>query len=121
MEKKFTNEMPTLKELVIPLLTTMAKESSILHRKLIDEKIISNLSINSKYINIKHKNNKNRSEIQYRLAWVRSHLKKLGILHSDNKGNWAISNKDFKLNLEQNCKDALEKYRLLVNAKYKTF
>lgn len=119
MEKKFTDEMPTLKELVIPLLKTMANETKILHRSLIDEKIISNLSISPIDIAIKHKNSKNRSEIQYRLAWVRSHLKKLCIIHSDNKGHWAISNPDFNSDLEKNCRDALEKYRLLVNAKYK--
>lgn len=92
-----------------------------IHRSLIDENVIAKLNIQNKKIKLKHLYNTNRTEIQYRLAWVRSHLKKLGVVNSDGKGNWSLTNPDINFELEKNCKDVIEKYRLFTNSKYKRY
>lgn len=38
-----------------------------------------------------HTGNRNQTELEYRLAWARTYLKKYGLLHNSERGVWALT------------------------------
>ena len=58
--------------------------------KEIDEKTIELLHLPQEILDIAHVNS-NKSEIEYRLAWARTYMKKVGILENSTRGVWALT------------------------------
>ena len=56
------------------------------------EKVAENLQLPEDVLSIPHNPEKsNRSEVEYRLAWARTYLKKYGILENSSRGVWVIA------------------------------
>ena len=58
--------------------------------KEIDEKTIELLQLPPEILDIPH-GDSNKSEIEYRLAWARTYMKKVGILENSARGIWALT------------------------------
>lgn len=58
--------------------------------KEIDEKTIELLQLPAEILEIPH-GDSNKSEIEYRLAWARTYMKKVGILENSARGVWALT------------------------------
>jgi len=60
----------------------------------INEEVIKLLNLPDKLINLPHKTNTgvtdNRTELEYELAWARTHLKKKGLIEKSARGIWAL-------------------------------
>jgi restriction system protein len=56
------------------------------------EKVSQNIGLPDEVLAILHNPEKsNDTEIEYRLAWARTYLKKYGILEKSSRGVWAIA------------------------------
>lgn len=63
----------------------------------IDRKTIEILQLSPEVIEYPHRNS-NKTELEYRLAWTRAYMKKVGILENSSRGVWALTSKGGELN-----------------------
>jgi|LakMenE01Jun11ns_1017448.scaffolds.fasta_scaffold9927450_1 restriction system protein len=81
--------LPKNSELKDTLLSVI-KKGEVLSSKEIDSRIIENLKLSKEQVNFLHNAEKgNRTELAYRLAWIRTSLKKEEILEKDENGSWS--------------------------------
>ncbi|CAB1245851.1 EcoKMrr [Ruminococcaceae bacterium BL-4] len=62
----------------------------------IDQKTIKLLNLPEETANFPH-NDSNKTEVEYRLAWTRTYMKKVGILENSSRGVWALTAKGREL------------------------
>jgi restriction system protein len=62
----------------------------------IDQKTIKLLNLSEETANFPH-NGSNKTEVEYRLAWTRTYMKKVGILENSSRGVWALTAKGREL------------------------
>ena len=62
----------------------------------IDERTIGILALSQEVQDIPHKTG-GKTEVEYRLAWTRTYLKKFGILENSSRGVWALTGKGREL------------------------
>lgn len=87
--------VPTTDELLKPVveaLTLLGGSGTI---EEINEKVYSLLKLSDEALQIQHGAD-GRSEIEYRLAWARTHLKSAGLITNSARKVWALSNADVK-------------------------
>lgn len=58
----------------------------------INEKVYEIEKLSEDVLEILHKEDESRSEIDYRLAWARTYLKKSGIIENSKRGIWSLTN-----------------------------
>jgi restriction system protein len=84
--------MPTFDELMNPLLKALRELGGSGSVDEIHEKVIEGLDLPEEILQQPHNPEiGNRTEIEYRLAWARTYLRKYGILENSSRGIWAIS------------------------------
>lgn len=65
-------------------------EDELVSSKELNERIIQKLKLSEEQINLLHNSGKSgRTEITYRLAWVRTGLKKEGLISRHEDGKWS--------------------------------
>jgi restriction system protein len=86
------DRMPTYDELMNPLLRALRELGGSGSIDEINEKVAEALDVPEEILNQLHNSETgNRTEIEYRLAWARTYLKKYGVLENSERGVWAIS------------------------------
>lgn len=60
----------------------------------LNEKVYEIMKIKPEILQISHSDNDSRSEIEYRLAWARTYLKKYSLLDNSSRGVWALTKSD---------------------------
>lgn len=84
--------MPTHDELMNPLLRALRELGGSGSVDEIYEKVAESLGASEEILSQPHNSETgNRTEIEYRLAWARTYLKKYGLLENSERGVWAIS------------------------------
>ncbi len=63
----------------------------------INEHVYQILQLSEEILSIPHVKD-GRSEVEYRLAWARTILKKYGLLENSSRGVWLLTNSDIKVN-----------------------
>lgn len=86
-----TNGIPTHDSMMNPLLKAIKKLGGSGTNEEINNKTIELLNLPNKVLEIPHGKG-SKSEIEYRLAWTRTYLKKYGLLENSSRGVWAIIN-----------------------------
>jgi len=84
-------EIPTYDSLMNPLLEALHQLGGSGSIDEINEKTIEILDLPDEVANIPHSENSGRSEVEYRLAWTRTYLKKYGLLDNSSRGIWALT------------------------------
>lgn len=83
--------VPKYHELMNPLLRALHELGGSGSIEEINEAVISGLDLPEYILEIPHNPEKsNQTEIEYRLAWARTYLKKYGILDNSSRGIWII-------------------------------
>jgi restriction system protein len=91
MTKK-NNKVPTFDELMSPLLKAIRDLGGSGSVDEIYEKVAENLHLPEEILSVPHNpETGNQTEIEYRLAWARTYLKKYGVLENSSRGVWAIA------------------------------
>ncbi len=92
MEMK--NNTPTFDQLMNPLLESLRQLGGSGSIDEIYEKVVQIETIPDEVLNQLHNPEKsNRTEVEYRLAWARTYLKKYGYIENSSRGVWALTNK----------------------------
>lgn len=91
-------KIPTFDSMMNPLLKAIHELGGSGTISEIDGKTIEILNLSEEVQNIPHNPEKsNRSEVEYRLAWTKTYLKKYGLLDNSSKGVWSIISENNKL------------------------
>ena len=92
MEMK--NNTPTFDQLMNPLLESLRRLGGSGSIDEIYEKVVQIETIPDEVLSQLHNPEKsNRTEVEYRLAWARTYLKKYGYIENSSRGVWALTNK----------------------------
>ncbi len=84
-------QVPQYDLLIDPLFQALKQLGSSGSIEEINGKVTENLSLPEEVLNIQHNPDKsNQTELEYRLAWARTYLKKYGVLENSSRGIWAI-------------------------------
>ena len=84
-------DMPTYDRMMNPLLEALHQLGGSGNINEINEKTIELLNLPEEIINEPHGDNSSTSEVEYRLAWTRTYLKKYGLLDNSSRGVWALT------------------------------
>ncbi len=89
---KSNNTLPTYDRLMNPLLKALRDLGGSGSIDEIYDKVAENLHLPEDVLSIVHNpETGNQTEVEYRLAWARTYLKKYGILENSSRGVWAVS------------------------------
>ena len=88
---------PTYNEMMPQLFQAMKELGGSGTVNEIDQKTILILSLPDEVVEYPH-GDSNKTEIEYRLAWTRTYMKKVGILENSSRGVWALTSKGRELN-----------------------
>ena len=88
------NNIPTSDQLMNPLLESLRQLGGSGSIDEIYEKVVQIETIPDEVLSQLHNPEKsNRTEVEYRLAWARTYLKKYGYIENSSRGVWALTNK----------------------------
>jgi restriction system protein len=85
-------KVPTYEQLMNPLLTALLELGGSGSIEEIYEKVVENLKVSEDVLSMLHDPEaSNVTEVQYRLAWARTYLKKYGALANSRRGIWSLA------------------------------
>ncbi|MCL2852829.1 MAG: restriction endonuclease [Defluviitaleaceae bacterium] len=80
-----------LKQMLLPALKALQILGGSANIDELDSKVIDILQLPEEMQNVLHNESGSRTEIEYRLAWVRTYLKKYGLINNSSHGVWSFS------------------------------
>jgi restriction system protein len=89
--KKASNNIPSYDELIIPTVNALIKLGGSGTIEEINNKVYEITKLPDEVIQIPHGEDGTINEVEYRLAWSRTYLKKFGLLENSSRGIWALS------------------------------
>jgi len=97
--KRQHDSLPTFDELIVPTIKALLGLGGSGTIEEINERVYQIANIPDETLQILHGENGLQSEVDYRLAWSRTYLKKYGLLDNSARGIWALTQSD--LNIDQ--------------------
>ena len=94
--KRNNKNLPTFDEFIKPLLQALLDLGGSGSIEEINEKVYALTKLTEQQLEIPHGED-GRTEVEYRLAWTRTYLKKAGLLENSSRGIWALTNSQIKL------------------------
>ena len=95
--KKINNALPTFDELIVPTVKAIQELGGSGSIEEINGKVYAIAEISDEILQIPHGEEGTVSEVDYRLAWSRTYLKKYGLLENSSRGIWALSRADIDI------------------------
>ena len=87
-------QMPTFDKLMVPTLKALEQLGGSGSIEEIANSVIQSLNLPDAITSQPHNPEKSsQTEVEYRLAWARTYLKKCGLLNNSERGIWAFTNK----------------------------
>ncbi len=86
MEQK----LPTFEDLLWPTLRVLKKRGGSATIQELSEHVAGELDLADQLLNVQHGNGPG-SEVDYRAAWARTHLKRIGAVENTSRGVWTIT------------------------------
>lgn len=93
-KRKDTEQVPAYDKLMIPVLDALIGLGGSGTIEEINEKVYELKNFSEEVLEISHGETGSVSEIDYRLAWARTYLKKFGLLENSARGVWNLVNSD---------------------------
>jgi restriction system protein len=87
------NSLPTYETMMNPTLQALKELGGSATIKELYGKVVEIMNIPDEHLEVVHKEGGSQTEIEYRLAWTRSYLKKYGLLENSSRGVWALTAK----------------------------
>ncbi|WP_035857437.1 restriction endonuclease [Crocosphaera subtropica] len=91
------NELPTYDSMILPTLEALQTLGGSGTNEEIYEKVVQLLNIPDDILEISH-GSTSQSEVEYRLSWSRTYLKKYGLLENSSRGVWSLVSTPINLN-----------------------
>lgn len=92
--KKQSSNLPSFDELIVPTVKALVDLGGSGSIEEINSKVYEISKLTDEVLQISHGEEGTISEIDYRLAWSRTYLKKAGLLENSSRGIWALSKSD---------------------------
>lgn len=86
-----SNRFPTQQELMWPVLQAIRELGGSAHIAEISERVAEQQGFSDELTAFPHKPGSPQSEVDYRLGWARTRLKKIGALVNSSRGIWALT------------------------------
>ena len=96
--KKQNKDLPTFDQLLIPTVTALKELGGSGTINEINEKVYGIANISEDILQILHSENGLETEVDYRLAWSRTYLKKFGLIDNSSRGVWALNASEIDIN-----------------------
>lgn len=96
--KKQNRGLPSFDELIIPTVKALIELGGSGNVEEISTKVYEIAKLSDEILQIPHGDEGTSNEVDYRLAWSRTYLKKYGILENSSRGIWALSKSDIDVN-----------------------
>jgi restriction system protein len=87
---RYGDELPPYREYVFPTLQAVKARGGSATIEEIEDAVAELMQVPQALLGIPHGNSA-RTEFQYKLAWVRTYLKKVDALHNSERGVWSIT------------------------------
>ncbi|MGI8858759.1 MAG: winged helix-turn-helix domain-containing protein [Rubrobacteraceae bacterium] len=84
-------DVPTHEQLLNPTLKALRKLDGSASIVELLEQVIADLQLPQNVVEQPHTGNRDRTELEYRLAWARTYLKKFGLIINSTRGVWALT------------------------------
>ena len=110
-------EIPAYNDMICELLQAMKELGGSGTIREIDDKTIEILELPTEVQEIMH-GNSSKTEVEYRLAWTRTYMKKVGILENSSRGIWSLTAKGRELE-KINPDEVVQKVREMTFLKIK--
>ncbi|PSR53812.1 restriction endonuclease [Adhaeribacter arboris] len=95
--KRQNKNLPTFDELIIPTLKALKKLGGSGTIEEISENVYQIANISEDALQILHNENGLLNEVDYRLAWSRTYLKKYGLIENSARGVWALTKSELDI------------------------
>ncbi|MFZ1496804.1 MAG: winged helix-turn-helix domain-containing protein, partial [Saprospiraceae bacterium] len=92
--KKQNSNLPSFDELIVPTVKALIDLGGSGTVEEINTKVYEIANIPDDILQIPHGDEGTTIEVDYRLAWSRTYLKKFGLLENSSRGIWALSKSD---------------------------
>ncbi len=89
--KKANSDLPSFDELIIPTVKALKELGGSGTIEEINSKVYVIAKISDDILQIPHGDDGTTMEVDYRLAWSRTYLKKFGLLENSSRGIWALT------------------------------
>lgn len=96
-KKRQYSNLPTFDKLIIPTLKALKKLGGSGTIEEISENVYQIANISEEALQVLHSENGLLSEVDYRLAWSRTYLKKYGLIENSARGVWALTRSKFDI------------------------
>ncbi|MEO6884307.1 MAG: restriction endonuclease [Bacteroidia bacterium] len=107
--KKANSDLPSFDELIIPTVKALKELGGSGTVEEINNKVYGIAKISDDILQIPHGDGGTTIEVDYRLAWSRTYLKKFGLLENSSRGIWALT----KAGIDVNKLDYIEIVRVV--------
>lgn len=88
--KNLNDKVPTYDKLLIPTLEALKELGGSGSIEEINEKVYEVAKLSQEILDIPHDETGMQSQVDYRLAWARTYLKKYGLLENSSRGIWSL-------------------------------
>ena len=85
------SDIPTYDDLLWPTLEALKAKGGSASIQELSEQIASDMELSDEMLELPHKEGGTRSEVEYRCAWARTGLKKIGAVDNTSRGVWTIT------------------------------
>jgi len=92
--KKQNTNFPSFDELIVPTVKALIELGGSGTIEEINSKVYEIAELSDEILQVPHGEDGTTIEIDYRLAWSRTYLKKFGLLENSSRGIWALSKSD---------------------------
>jgi restriction system protein len=101
--KKKNKNFPSFNELIIPTVKALIQLGGSGTVEEINTKVYEIAKLSDEILQVPHGDEGTRTEVDYRLAWSKTYLKKYGLLENSSRGIWALSKANIDVaKLDQN-------------------
>ena len=102
------HEVPTRKDLRWPTLKALEARGGSASIAELSEQVATDLSLSDEVLNVLHKGGPS-SEVDYRAAWVRYRLKRIGAIENTSKGIWTITETGRRIRTEEELSELVRR------------
>lgn len=92
--KKHNSILPSFDELIVPTVKALIALGGSGSIEEINTKVYEIAKLSDEVLQIPHGEDGTLNEVDYRLAWSRTYLKKFGLVENSSRGIWALINSD---------------------------
>ncbi len=95
--KKATNKIPSYDKMMLPTLEALKQLGGSGSLKEINETVYKIANYDEDILEILHNDDGFETEVEYRLAWARTYLKKFGLIENSSRGIWTLLDNDIDI------------------------